>query len=208
MSTLKDFPVAEYRQTYGLQVMVETGTYLGASVLTALEAGFETIASCELAPMFTARARQTLLTKGPRDWENRVTLFTARSVDWLPEILPKIEDLGRALFFFDAHVDPALFDGKITPSPAPEEQLLPLPKELEILLGARDVAHDVIIIDDLHLYVQKRWIGIEWAAKWGLPTTQPPYQTEMDLVKLFPGHESLIVDGLSALILRPLGDVD
>lgn len=203
MSTLGGFPIAEYRERYGLSAVAETGTYLGASVISALLAGYELVVSCELEPKFVERASSRLDEAVP-DWRSRARLFEGQSVSALPEMLRAIA--GRAaLFFLDAHVDPSLFDGAVAPRPAVRQQSLL--DELEVVITQRDVSRDVIIVDDLHLCTRERWVGDEQARIWRLPP--PQFKTAVALAALFPLHVWRVVRSVAvpdpALVLLPGG---
>lgn len=196
MTSLWELPIREYRENYGLTAMVETGTYKGHGVLAGLSAGYAPIVTCDLHGGFSAKP---FFSPFPDDGlESVVTFFIGASTEMLPGMLAVVRDSPRALIFLDAHIDPSLFDGAV---PKIGANPLPLPEELAIIRSTRDTSRDVIVIDDLQLYVKGYWIGPEWAERWGLPR-EPRYQSVEEITSLFPGHTPAVQHD-KALVLVP-----
>lgn len=198
MSSLWQHPIQQWRTQYGLTAMLETGTYRGNSVIAALTAGYERVVTCEVDSRSLSIARVRI------GDDARVTFFLGESIIHLPAMLLSIAD-QPALIFLDAHVHPSQFDS--ASSDVQVADLLPLPREIDLIISNRDCSRDVVIVDDLHLYTRERWIGPERAAQWELPTTPPPWLTAQDIAAKFPLHRSYVSHGLSALVLRPQGPV-
>lgn len=194
MSTLKEFPIADYRRTYGLEALIETGTYRGRSALHAIDVGYPYVATCDLTRDWLDAS---LVSRGDRPPE--LEFFLGVSTDCLPTMLDRVATMPAVLFWFDAHIDPYWFDGRIMVSPDP----LPLPRELDCLLARRDVRRDVILIDDLPLYCANRWRQDNP----GIPSdARPIYPTAEAIVDRFPNHDAVMVNPSDyALILTPKG---
>lgn len=120
---------------------IETGTHIGESVQSALDAGFTNIKTVELSPTYYTHAKLRF------EGNKFVTCFHGKSVDCLPEMVKDIPI--PSVFWLDAH--PA------GPGTAGHEEWLKkdesvymdnvLKAELEIIL--RHGRH-VILIDDQH----------------------------------------------------------
>mgnify|MGYP001580137173 FL=1 len=185
------FQIAEMRRRHGLTAMVETGTYKGASVFAALEAGYEKVLTCEATPLFVDNLRPHV--------DARVTMFAEPSATALPKMLDLAVD-DRVLFWLDAHCDPLrCWDWRAPAMPGLD--VLPLPRELALIRARRgDAERDAFIIDDLNLYVRQFWVGGEWAALWGLGP--PAFETVRDLIDLLPRHDCHVEHG--ALVAVPM----
>ena len=90
---LKQKVVREYGERFGLQTLVETGTYYGEMV-AAMKSHFERIYSIEYVPELASRATR----KFARDEHVRIFCGDSRLV--MPEVLALLE--GPALFWLDA----------------------------------------------------------------------------------------------------------
>lgn len=131
MSNLRQYPIAEWRRTYGLAAFVETGAYKGDSLLAALQAGYPKVVSCDVEPTFVEHCRGMLEHHG---FVDAVRLSCGRSVDVLPSMLAEVVG-APILVFLDAHVDPVHFDGGLRGTDGGDP--LPLRREIEVLLAAR-----------------------------------------------------------------------
>ncbi len=190
MSTLKEYPIKRYRTRYGLQAMLETGTFRGVSTMAAHRAGYRPIATVDVEPFNTAEAL-------PTERESGIYRFIGSSVDLLPRMLDVVAE-HRALIFLDAHGDPTLFDGTVASN---NHNPLPLPRELDVIFAHRDVSRDVIIIDDMHLNVHDRWRA-RYGTDWNFP--EPTFRSAGALAVLFPNHDAkLHTPSDTALVLLP-----
>jgi len=149
MSKLGAFPLKEWIEMYKLVSFIETGTYLGDGVLTALDHGINFAVSSELNSRLADRAvdriRQQFETKLI---DGSVRVFCEDSVTALPKMLAAVSR-EPALVFLDAHVSEGF--GGIESDP------LPLSKEIGVLKANRDCSRDVIIIDDMHINTLEYW---------------------------------------------------
>jgi hypothetical protein len=129
-STVKRMILKQYAIDFGLDTLVETGTYK-ADTVRALRDHFETIYSIELFPELYQKAAYRC-----RKQANAVVL-QGDSAEVLPSVL---EQLKRpALFWLDAH-----YSGTGT---GMGDVLAPIVRELELVLQ-HDVRGHVVLIDD------------------------------------------------------------
>jgi len=195
MSSLYDFPIKELKDKYNLEVMIETGTFEGKSINCALDAAIDTIISCDVQDYFERMPIRPEFTK-----DENVHLYIGRSMECLPNMLGEAGD-KNCLIFLDAHCDPKLF--REFKEDTDDGDPVPMFKELSLILEHRDVSKDVIIIDDIHLYVQEvvvqRYDG--WATK--LPPIEFQTVNEMKnaVLKKLPNHNLEIIKVHDAALL-------
>lgn len=123
--------VREYGRRYGVDTLVETGTYLGLMV-RAMRREFETVYSIELDEALFRRAQARF------GRYSNVHLMQGDSSKLLPELLNRITN--PALFWLDAH-----WSGDIT---ARGETDTPIREELAAVLTHPVAAQHVVLIDD------------------------------------------------------------
>jgi hypothetical protein len=130
---IKQLAIEEYRKKYNLQVLIETGTFLGDMVAANMNV-FSKIYSIELS--------QKLFKKATKRFKNNnnVFLFNGDSAAVLPQILSTINE--PCLFWLDGH-----YSGGITAKGSLE---CPVREELKCIL-AHNKNH-VILIDDARLF--------------------------------------------------------
>ncbi len=129
---LKQRTVICYARRFGIETLVETGTYLGGMV-SAVRKAFKQIYSIELAYDLHERARRKF-----GGYQN-VTLIFGDSGEMLPLLLDRLDQ--PCLFWLDAH-----YSGSIT---IKGEIDTPIEKELAAILS-HHIRHHVILIDDAH----------------------------------------------------------
>jgi hypothetical protein len=132
--------VKYYKSKYNLDCLVETGSYTGGGIATALSLGFETIYSCDLSLEFFNICRNLFC-------EDKVKLYHARSVDFLKEISSTLK-YKKVFFWLDAHFPEYL---KQNPERMNNSLWFPLFEELSIIKNI-PVADSVIMVDDLRVY--------------------------------------------------------
>jgi hypothetical protein len=120
-------------QKYGLDTLVETGTYTG-DMVDALVGHAQRIISIELDEQLYLAARQRFA------GESRVELLLGDSAALLPRVLKNIN--GRALFWLDGH-----YTAGVSGPPADS----PIVLEIEALL-AEPPRGNVVLIDDARLF--------------------------------------------------------
>lgn len=130
---VKQAVVKEYGQKFNLGTLVETGTYLGFMV-SAVQNDFSKIISIELDPLLSRRAQNKF-----KPFKH-ISIFEGDSAEVLPWLLKGLSE--PALFWLDGH-----YSGPGTASAVHSET--PILEELESILN-RNVAEDVILIDDAH----------------------------------------------------------
>ncbi|HVE75636.1 MAG TPA: hypothetical protein VND22_02590 [Actinomycetota bacterium] len=134
---IKQGIVRSYLKDFGLDTLIETGTYRG-DMIKALEADVSQVFSVELDGKLQKRAvRRFRRNSGIR-------ILQGDSSELLPKIIK--EARGPALFWLDAH-----YSGGLT---AKGDVETPILRELAIVLG-RDNPGDVILIDDAREFVGK-----------------------------------------------------
>lgn len=126
--------VKAYAKRYSIDILIETGTYLGEMVL-ATKKTFKKIYSIELNESLYIRARKIFSNY------NNVFLFHGDSGDLLPKILSDINQ--PCLFWLDAH-----YSGEGT---ARGKSETPVMIELQCILKHTNQNH-VILIDDAHSF--------------------------------------------------------
>ncbi len=132
---VKQRAIKHYQRRFGLNVFVETGTYLGEMV-EAVKSSFKEVYSVELSRELCEQARVKFAA------DKNVHIIEGDSADVMPEILSKISE--PALFWLDGH-----FSGGIT-----AQGLLdyPIIKELEHI-RQHAVKEHVILVDDARLFL-------------------------------------------------------
>jgi hypothetical protein len=128
-------------------VFVETGTYMGNGIESALSAGFEEIFSIEISPTFhkkaTARFQKQIK-------QGKVNIILGDSSVCLTSILEKLH--YRATFWLDAH-----FSGGDTGKGSKDVALL---EELDAI-SKHPIKDHTILIDDVRLFGTKQ--GEDWS---------------------------------------------
>jgi hypothetical protein len=130
-------------------VFVETGAYMGDGIACYLECmPFQTIHSIELAPQWVVHCRERFA----KQLGTRVHIHEGDSSLILPNLpLPKTKPV---LFYLDAH-----FSGGATAG-ADIDNGCPVLRELAWIVS-RNVAGDVVFIDDMRLMGKDSFSGIE-----------------------------------------------
>jgi hypothetical protein len=122
------------------KVFIETGTYHGDGIASALTAGFEKIYSVELSSSLAERCRKRF------ENDDRVSVVCGSSDEYLPQLLGDIDE--PFLLWLDAHVSNGCI-GKLMYDY--------LPVELESIMDYKDKFVDsVIMIDDMGYYIDDK----------------------------------------------------
>lgn len=159
MGTLKRFDLKEYCIKYGLKVFIETGAGPAWSLSHAAHSNlFEKLLSVELDTATFQTYKQTY------DSLPNTEVYNSTSQEFIEEVLPTITQ--PALFFLDAHFPGSewgIYDGE------PNADIrIPLEKEIEQLVKVKDVSKDVILIDDLRIYIDGPFEGGNWSERYRL----------------------------------------
>jgi hypothetical protein len=198
MSSLYDFQIRKLKDRYNLEVMIETGTFEGKSIQCVLKNGIDIVYSCDVQDFFERMEQKPDFIKS----EN-VHFYIGRSMECLPDMLKEAGVDKNCLIFLDAHCDPRLFRGNLANVNTDDGDPVPMFSELSLILKHRDVTNDVLIIDDIHLYVQEvvaqRFDG--WKTK--LPPLEFQTVDEMKkaILKKLPNHNLEIIKVHDAAVL-------
>ena len=130
---VKQKAIEQYRQRYGLNNFVETGTYLG-DMVEAMRERFQTIYSVELSKKLHRRVSRQF-----KQYKH-IHLLQGDSADRLKEIVSQLT--SPAIFWLDGH-----YSGGMT---AMGEKECPVREELAAIFTS-DLSH-VILIDDARLF--------------------------------------------------------
>jgi hypothetical protein len=166
----KQAVVAKYGREFGLEVLVETGTYLGHMV-EACKSQFEQVYSIELDPTLHKNAREKFCN------DSHVHLLQGDSAKILPGILVQLDQ--STLFWLDGH-----FSEGIT---ARGDKDTPIIQELEAIFN--QFHHPfVILIDDARLFIGRHDYP-KLSELIAFVTKRAPnilVQVEQDIIRLVP----------------------
>lgn len=162
--------IAEHADRFGLQVLVETGTYLGGTVASLLDR-FQEIHSIELDAELHRRAVELF-----RDHDH-VHLLQGDSATRIRDVLVALRE--PALFWLDAHWS-AGFSAR-------GDQDTPISTELDAVL-AHQVEGHVVLIDDARYFdgsgdyptIAELRASVERAAP------KSTFQVEYDIIRILP----------------------
>lgn len=141
------FRLKEIVKENKITTFVETGCHLGHTISHAMYMGFDNIYSCDIDEKYIAHCKNRFKN---HDW---VIIEHCTSVEFLNNLLPKLNDVDSIVFFLDAHL-PEL-DSSVNIS-------LPLEKEMDIIWQYRKDKHDHLAIDDLRIYEDNDYTGGNW----------------------------------------------
>lgn len=153
MGQISQHPLAKWREQYGLDTFVETGTNTGKGVHAALKAGFERVYTIEANPRLSREAA-VWIGKGHGKRAKAVEFVVGESPGALGEVLPRINAVSgetSVLWWLDAHY-PAQYGTGDAPA-------LPLADEVTYIATSRNVSRDVFVLDDLRIYGEKSQAG-------------------------------------------------
>lgn len=133
-----------------LNVFVETGCFMGNTLRYVNNYNFQRMFSCDI---------DLEMINYCRGISKRLELFHGNSLDFLKEILPKIDDYN-VLFYLDAHLPE---HDKNNGNVLLESELnFPLEEELKLIYKYRSGRKDAIICDDLRIYEDGPFEGGNW----------------------------------------------
>lgn len=145
MGNLDRHPIEAWRRSYHLEAMVETGTWQGRGIITALDAGYPYVRSIEAHEAQARQAERNVRAARPKatGWAIRFG-DSARALSSMLNGLPQ-NPSSPVLFWLDAHLPE-----RYGPEGAAR---LPLLRELRTIVHhPRDHSHDVLVVDDWRLY--------------------------------------------------------
>lgn len=133
--TVKELAVVEYAKKYGLDVLVETGTYLG-DMIKAVKSNFKKVYSIEIDPALHNRAVKMFLR------EPKIEILLGDSGAVLKELHGKVGD--GVIFWLDGH-----YSGGVTGRGSLDT---PIMAELETIFSW-PLTKLAILIDDARCFV-------------------------------------------------------
>ena len=131
---VKQAVLRDYARRYGLDVLIETGTYYG-DMVQAMTYAFRRIYSIELSEDLFRRSRNRFMGQA------HIELICGDSARVLPSVLRRLT--APALFWLDGH-----YSGGVT-ARGPEDT--PILAELDQILATTEDGH-VIVIDDARCF--------------------------------------------------------
>jgi len=132
---IKQRVLREFATRYGLEILVETGTFKG-DMIEAMKKDFRQLYSIELAPHFHERAMQRFVS------DHHVTILKGDSGKVLETLVPKLE--APTLFWLDGHYSKG--------DTARGDEDTPIMEELAHIFS-RPELKSVILIDDARCFM-------------------------------------------------------
>jgi len=145
MGTLRHFNLQQFIQDFNCKFLVETGTYKGDSVDYAMQFGFDKIYSIELYDKLAIKAQEKF-----KKYKH-IEIIHDSSSNGLKSILDELN--GNCIFWLDAHFPGSDLGEKGYNDEKDTCVNLPLLEELKIISERVGKFDDVILIDDLRLFV-------------------------------------------------------
>lgn len=155
MGAINRFNLQNFISSNNLVNYVETGTGEGMCLSYAKKFPFKKFISCEIHK----EVFKNVVTK----FSSEVEIHNSTSEEMFLKVLPTLE--GNSLFFLDAHFPGADFHYSKYDEVKEYDIRLPLEKELNILLKYRKNFNDVIVIDDLRIYMNGPYTGGNWGLR-------------------------------------------
>lgn len=154
---------------YYSDYFVETGSFFGGAIQTAIDAGFSEIRSIEVDPELYLYCQNRFM------YDTRVTLYLGDTLEELPRVIADISD--RITFWLDAHYGN---------SPTQGEDPTPLLRELSII--KEHPRHDhILLIDDVRLFGKNGWDRVtKFSVLETILEINPRYEIAYMDSKLFP----------------------
>lgn len=146
---LKHTAIQHYAKKNKARYLVETGTYLGGTVI-ALQDYFDKLITIEVSPAVAAKFREAC-----PNLPDHITALVGKSYALLPAILPGLK--GPRIFWLDAHGSTwgNEFGGESVD--VPESSVV---QELDIIFANKNKG-DIVLIDDINIFGTFGWIPIE-----------------------------------------------
>ena len=134
---IKQNRILQFKKLYDINILVETGTYLG-DMVWAQRNNFDQVFSIELDRRLATSAQKRFMKN------KNITIIEGDSGKVLPKLIPQITE--KAIFWLDAH-----YSGGIT---ARGEKDCPILDELKTILSTQ-IEH-IILIDDARHFIGER----------------------------------------------------
>lgn len=149
MGDLHRLPIGSLVTRHGCKHFVETGTGLGAGVGEAQKQPFTTLHTIEVE-FWLYQKGEEFFAEHP---DERLFRYLGQSASALQSILSNIPKEEPILFWMDAHFPGADFNLRAYGDEWRDAIRLPLESELVIIQAMRPEGRDVIICDDMMLYL-------------------------------------------------------
>lgn len=148
MGNLSYFNVQEIMDKHKTVHLVETGLGHGSSILHAAQFPFETISSCDTEQSLVDRVRDM-----EEFSDKRMFFYHGESPAYLEHVLSTLPVNEPILFWLDAHFPGADVGARGFGDEPDWSRRIPLEKEFEIIKRLRPEGKDVILVDDLRIWL-------------------------------------------------------
>lgn len=170
--SIKQRLLREFKTRYGLEILVETGTFKG-DMMDAMKKDFRQLYSIELAPHFYERAMQRLIN------ERHIEILLGDSGKMLEILMPKLD--GPTLFWLDGHYSKG--------DTARGDADTPIMQELGHIFSRTDL-RSVILIDDARCFLgqsEQDYPALESVREF-VAKHRPDFsfEVELDCIRLAP----------------------
>lgn len=156
MGAIYRFDLKQLKEQYNLENYIETGTGEGVCLEHAMQFGFARYFSCEIFTQIWDKVAEKFSNK------KSVSIINSNSIDFLYGIGESLKESNANLYFLDAHFPGADFHYQSYDAEKDMETRLPLEMELKVLEQTRSGKNDVIIIDDLRIYMDGPFQDGNW----------------------------------------------
>ena len=137
-------------EEYGIKNYVETGVGDGTSMnIVLLTEQIDNLYGIELDKELYSNLKTTY-----KDALDIVHLYQGYTVDKMSEVMADVDE-KPTLFWLDAHFPGADYKGESYGIEKDDIKRIPMEIELRIMSENRDLSKDVIIMDDLRIYVHR-----------------------------------------------------
>lgn len=190
MGNLNRHNISELIKKHKIKHFIETGTGGGIGLTHALDFEFDTLSTIEIVPEIFKQALHQF-----RSHKRMLSFFCGTSEEYLSKAIKPIPLDEPILFWLDAHYPGADYQLAEYDDPTYEKIRTPLNKELEIIFSLRPNSMDVIIADDLRIYLNGNYEA------GSLPTWAPKNNIEFripeDYTQIFDERDEgyLILEG-------------
>ncbi len=145
MGVIYFFNLQEFIDIFNLNIFIESGTGEGDGIDYAIRFSFKKIYSIEYIDEVAKRAKE-------RFPDERVRIIEGDSSTWFRRFLPLLQG-DNILFWLDAHFPGLDHTRENKIMNVPNNINTPLENELRAIKSVRPNNRDVIIIDDLRIYI-------------------------------------------------------
>lgn len=164
----KEKIIRDYAIRFKLDILVETGTYLGDTI-EAMRKGFDRIYSIELSEELYQRAKIRFSNV------KNVRLYLGDSGDVLTAVLNAIDE--PCLFWLDGHYSAGFTAKGVLETP--------IRKELEAIRSHRHLNNDVILIDDARCFDGTHdYPTLSQIEKWAVEHGMTKFEVESDIIRI------------------------